>query len=103
MNHKGHEPSRFQHLICNMEVVYNQLSLRTILVVVLVLVSVSAAAQDSQMRVYRPNTADEDRTFLKNSPKTDFWDPVKYIPLGEDRSLTLSGEFRFRPEGFRIR
>jgi hypothetical protein len=53
--------------------------------------------------VYRPNTADEDWTFLKNSPKTDFWDPVKYIPLGEDRSLTLSGEFRFRPEGFRIR
>jgi alginate export protein len=77
--------------------------LRTILVVVLVLISVSAVAQDGQTRVYRPNTADEDWTFLKNSPKTDFWDPVKYIPLGEDRSLTLSGEFRFRPEGFRIR
>jgi Alginate export len=78
--------------------------LRTILVVVLVLVSVYAAAQESQTRVYRPNTADEDWTFLKTSPKIDFWDPVKYIPLGrEDRSLTLSGEFRFRPEGFRIR
>ena len=70
----------------------------------LALVSVYAAAQESQTRVYRPNTADEDWTFLKTSPKIDFWDPVKYIPLGrEDRSLTLSGEFRVRPEGFRIR
>jgi alginate export protein len=78
--------------------------LRTILVVVFVLVSVHAAAQDSQTRVYRSNTADEDWTFLKTAPKTDFWDPIKYIPLGrDDRSLTLSGEFRVRPEGFRIR
>jgi Alginate export len=78
--------------------------LRTILVVVFVLVSVHAAAQDSQTRVYQSNTADEDWTFLKTAPKTDFWDPIKYIPLGrEDRSLTLSGELRVRPEGFRIR
>ncbi|HUL72818.1 MAG TPA: alginate export family protein [Vicinamibacterales bacterium] len=55
-------------------------------------------------RVYLPNTADEDWTFLKDpSKRTDFWDPVKYIPLGaDDRSLTLSGEIRYRPEGLRI-
>jgi hypothetical protein len=50
------------------------------------------------------NAADEDWTFLKTEPRTDFWDPVKYIDLGlEDWSLTLSGEIRFRAEGFRVR
>jgi hypothetical protein len=64
----------------------------------------SAWAQPAPQRVYRPNAADEDWTFLKTAPTTDFWDPVKYIALGrEDWSLSLSGEFRLRPEGFRIR
>jgi hypothetical protein len=63
-----------------------------------------AAAQEAPPVVYRPNPADEDWTFLKNAPKTDIWDPLKYIKLGpEDWSLTLSGEFRLRPEGFRVR
>jgi Alginate export len=62
------------------------------------------SAQGAPPNPYRPNPADEDWTFLKNTPKTDVWDPVKYITLGkEDWSLTLSGEIRFRPEGFRIR
>ena len=63
-----------------------------------------AAAQSAAPRVYQPNAADEDWTFLKSAPNTDIWDPLKYIALGpEDWSLTLSGEFRLRPEGFRIR
>ena len=62
------------------------------------------SAQGRPANPYRPNAADEDWTFLKTIPKTDFWDPIKYIPLGpDDWSLTLSGEMRLRPEGFRIR
>jgi hypothetical protein len=72
--------------------------------IVFVLMATHALAQGAPPNPYRPNTADEDWTFLKNATQTDWWDPVKYIPLGaEDRSLTLSGEFRLRPEGFRIR
>jgi len=56
-------------------------------------------------RIYLPNLAEEDWSFLEDrSRSVDFWDPLKYISLGaEDRFLTLSGEIRFRPEGFRIR
>jgi alginate export protein len=56
-------------------------------------------------RIYLPNFAEEDWSFLKDETmRVDFWDPLKYISLGaEDRFLTLSGEIRFRPEGFRIR
>lgn len=71
---------------------------------VLALVPASAGAQGAPANPYRPNAADEDWTFLKTAPRTDVWDPLKYIRLGpEDWSLTLSGEFRLRPEGFRIR
>jgi len=69
----------------------------------IVLLPTAAIAQN---RVYRPNLADEDWSFLKDPAKRiDWWDPVKYIPLGEhdDWYMTLSGELRFRPEGFRIR
>lgn len=53
---------------------------------------------------YLPDAADEDWSFLKSAPKTDIWDPVKYIRLGrEDWFMTLSGEVRYRPEGFRVR
>jgi alginate export protein len=77
---------------------------QSIVVCVFLLASTGVAAQEVQLRVYRPNAADEDWTFLKSAPKIDVWDPIKYIELGpEDWSLTLSGEFRFRPEGFRIR
>src|SRR5206468_8912813 len=61
--------------------------------------------QTTPLRIYQPNLAEEDWSFLKDeSKRVDFWDPLKYISLGaEDRFLTLSGEIRFRPEGFRIR
>ena len=76
--------------------------------IVLALTVARATAQEAPATApanpYRPNTADEDWTFLTTSPKTDWWDPIKYAPLGpEDWSLTLGGELRLRPEAFRIR
>ena len=61
--------------------------------------------QTAPLRVYLPNLAEENWSFLKDqTKKVDFWDPFKYISLGaDDRFLTLAGEIRFRPEGFRIR
>lgn len=57
-----------------------------------------------QVRTYLPDAADEDWSFLKGAAKTDVWDPLKYIPLGrEDWFMTLSGQARYRVEGFRIR
>lgn len=80
---------------------------RALVAVAIVSAAGEAAAQTAQgvqERAYRANAADEDWTFLKSKPKADFWDPVKYIPLGpEDWSITLSGELRFRAEGFRVR
>ena len=65
----------------------------------------AAAQQQPVIRLYLPNPADEDWSFLKEPDKrADRWDGWKYIPLGaEDRYLTLSGEVRYRPEGLRIR
>ena len=65
----------------------------------------SISLSQSALRVYLTNPAEENWSFLKDqSKRADFWDPLKYIPLGaQDRFLTLSGEIRFRPEGFRIR
>jgi Alginate export len=61
--------------------------------------------QTPTFRIYLPNLAEEDWSFLKDRSKAvDFWDPLKYISLGaENRFLTLAGEVRSRPEGFRIR
>jgi hypothetical protein len=73
---------------------------------VLVLTAASTIPQDARpvRPRYLPDAADEDWSFLKTAPKTDLWDPVKYISLGrEDWFMTLSGEIRYRPEGFRIR
>jgi hypothetical protein len=76
----------------------------TLLAALLLLMATHAAGQGVAASPYRPNAADEDWTFLKTAQKTDWWDPIKYIPLGpEDWSLTLSGELRLRPEAFRIR
>ena len=78
-------------------------------VVLFVLVSLAwlvPGVATAQNRVYRPNLADEDWSFLKDpSKRIDWWDRVKYVPLGErdDWYVTLSGEIRFRPEGFRIK
>ncbi len=78
--------------------------------IALILLCFLAAAENSQaqqtvtVRAYLPNPADEDWSFLRDgSKKTDFWDALKYLPLGhQDRYLTLSGEIRFRPEGVRF-
>lgn len=63
------------------------------------------AQEETVVRAYLPNVANEDWSFLSDrSQRTDFWDPLKYIPLGgDDRYLTLSGEIRYRGEGFRVR
>jgi hypothetical protein len=62
------------------------------------------AAQAQQPRVYLPDRADEDWSFLKDTPKGDFWDPLKYIRLHRpDWFITVSGEVRYRAEGFRTR
>jgi hypothetical protein len=55
-------------------------------------------------RVYRPNIADEDWSFLANPAlRQDRFDPIKYISLFDSKSyVTLGGEARLRPEGFRI-
>ena len=59
----------------------------------------------SPARIYLTDRADEDWSFLKDRAyRSDFWDPIKYIALGrENWYLTLGGEVRMRPEGFRIR
>jgi hypothetical protein len=78
----------------------------TAAILALVLVASFPPAQDapSARPRYLPDAADEDWSFLKSAPKTDIWDPVKYIALGrEDWFMTLSGEVRYRPEGFRVR
>ena len=56
-------------------------------------------------RVYKPNIADEDWSFLADRKlRQDRFDPIKYISLfGGKAYLTLGGEARLRPEGFRIR
>ena len=73
------------------------------LVAALLLLPVSARAQ-TPSRSYLPDAADEDWSFLKDAPRIDRWDRVKYIPLGrEDWFVTLSGEVRYRLEGFRVR
>jgi hypothetical protein len=62
-------------------------------------------AQQPIVRAYSLNAADEDWSFLsERSRRNDFWDPLKYISLGrEDCYLTLSGEIRYRAEGFHLR
>ena len=66
--------------------------------------SAPALAQQADARRYLTDRADEDWSFLKDTPHTDVWDPVKYMPFGNgERFVTLSGEVRYRPEGFRIR
>lgn len=79
-------------------------ALTLLIVILLMLSSTSTGAQDGNTRRYLTDRADEDWSFLKTAPKLDVWDPMKYVPLGlDDWFMTLSGEVRFRPEGFRVR
>jgi Alginate export len=77
---------------------------RTIAACILLLIgSAHASGQEAPGRRYLPDRSDENWSFLKEAPKTDLWDRLKFIPLGrEDWFVTLSGEVRYRPEGFRI-
>ena len=77
---------------------------RMVAVCMMVLVgSAYANGQEAAVRRYLPDRSDEDWSFLKDAPKIDLWDRLKFIPLGrEDWFVTLSGEVRYRPEGFRI-
>ncbi len=74
-------------------------------VAVLFLAGQAAAGQQVNVRVFLPNMAEEDWSFLKNpAQRTDFWDPIKYMPLGrENWYVTFGGEIRYRPEALRIR
>ncbi|GFO59562.1 alginate export family protein [Geomonas silvestris] len=63
------------------------------------------AAQETEPQVphYQLNRADEDYRYLKDpARRTDFWDPVKYLPLNRegDWYLSLGGELRERYEFF---
>lgn len=51
---------------------------------------------------YVPLRYEEDYTYLKDpARRTDFWDPIKYIPFQRDGwYLSLGGEVRERYEGF---
>jgi hypothetical protein len=70
-------------------------------------VSTGAFAQQqsspNQPPAYKPLRYEEDYSYLKDpSRRTDFWDPVKYIPLGSRAGwyLSLGGELRVRYEFF---
>ncbi|MGB7158365.1 MAG: alginate export family protein [Tepidisphaeraceae bacterium] len=51
---------------------------------------------------FTPVRWNEDYSYLKTAPHTDFWDPIKYIPLNEegDWYLSLGGQARYRYEWF---
>src|SRR5438128_1419068 len=60
--------------------------------------SQSAAVAPPAYSVVRWN---EDYSYLKTAPKTDLFDPLKYIPLGpDDWYVSLGAQYRFRYEYF---
>ncbi len=75
------------------------------LMIVSVFLGGNLHAQQTEVRTYLPNTADEDWSFLReHSNSNDFWDPLKYVSLGrKGRYLTLSSEIRYRVEGFHLK
>jgi len=61
----------------------------------------AVAAAQSEAPAYKPLRYDEDYSYLSDPQKrTDFWDPIKYIPLGNNPNTYLSfgGELRERAE-----
>src|SRR4051812_3005657 len=77
------------------------------------LVSLSAALGQASPTASPPTSAassaptysvvrwDEDYSYLKDTAnRTDFFDPIKYIPLGTDTYLSLGGSIRNRYEYF---
>jgi hypothetical protein len=50
---------------------------------------------------YAPARWNEDYSYLKNAPRSDLFDPIKYVPLGvDDWYLSLGGQLRYRYEYF---
>jgi hypothetical protein len=78
---------------------------RSAVLLVACLSAMPAVPALAQQRIYQPNLAEEDWSFLADPAKrTDRWDPLKYVSLGRDGwFMTLAGELRYRPEGFRIK
>src|SRR6185503_8176403 len=77
--------------------------------IVTVLAVITSAIQAAEPKAQPPapppytiNRWNEDWTYLRNSTHTDFFDPIKYIPLGNDPSwyLSLGGQARYRYENF---
>ena len=64
-----------------------------------------ASPPPAVQRRYFTNMADEDWGFLANRKyRNDFWDALKYIALPKEGwYLTLGGEARLSPQGFRAR
>ena len=58
-------------------------------------------AATPQAPAYTPVRWNEDYSYLKNAPDADFFDRIKYIPLGvDDWYLSLGGQLRYRYEYF---
>src|SRR4051794_10489903 len=79
---------------------------RFLSVLILVLVgSIIATSQTScpKAPAYALLRQDENYSYLRTPAcRTDFWDPIKYMPLNAtgDRYLTIGGEIREWYEGF---
>src|SRR5690606_18031427 len=61
-----------------------------------------AAAPAAQPPQYTPLRWNEDWSYLRDTPRTDFFDPIKFIPLNDEESiyLSLGGSARYRWERF---
>ena len=65
--------------------------------------SAGCAETEPAVPGYQLNRADEDYRYLRDGTRrTDFWDPLKFIPLNDtgDRHLSIGGEARERYEYF---
>jgi hypothetical protein len=61
----------------------------------------AAGADEEAQRRYRLSRGDENWAWLRKPHETsDFWDPVKYVPLAHDTFLSIGGETRQYVEMF---
>jgi hypothetical protein len=84
-----------------------QLRTRLCCIIVMMLISWGPASAGAEAvassLLYQFNRADEDYRYLRDpAGRTDFWDPIKYVPLNASGSwyLSLGGEARERYEYF---
>jgi hypothetical protein len=71
------------------------------LVVALIAPAIFAQPTGSGAPAYDKERWMEDYSYLRDAPKTDFFDPIKYVPLGQDGwYATFGGQFRDRYENF---